>query len=257
MIDYVVMLPIETKEEAVFMSQNIRVVIAEDDHQIAEIQKRFLERIDGFELVGIAHTLEDAEDLVDVFKPELILLDNHFPKGTGLDLLRKLRANNCATDVILITAAKEVDTLREALRSGVFYYILKPLVFERLQEVLAQYSAHLDKLKAMESLAQTDVDTLLPQRATNTSAHQQEPQTTSSHPRLPKGIDVITLDKIRAVFSDADESLNAEEVGTLIGASRTTARRYLEYMVSAQELEAQVNYGSVGRPERRYLALGQ
>lgn len=65
------------------MTEKIRVVIAEDDVQIAEIQKRFLERIDGVELVGIAHTLEDAEDLVDVFKPELLLLDNHFPNGTG------------------------------------------------------------------------------------------------------------------------------------------------------------------------------
>ncbi len=36
------------------MTEKIRVVIAEDDVQIAEIQKRFLERIDGVELVGIA-----------------------------------------------------------------------------------------------------------------------------------------------------------------------------------------------------------
>ncbi|NGN96813.1 response regulator [Grimontia sp. S25] len=234
------------------MAQNIHVVIAEDDVQIAEIQKRFLERIEGVELVGIAHTLEDAEDLVDVFKPELLLLDNHFPNGTGLELLRKLRANNSETDVILITAAKEVDTLREALRSGVFHYILKPLVFERLQDAIQQYAAYLEKLHAMEDLVQTDVDTLLPQRAVASTSVPQE--TTTVIQRLPKGIDGITLDKIRTVFSDSEESLNAEEVGAMIGASRTTARRYLEYMVSTQELEAQVNYGSVGRPERRYIS---
>lgn len=233
------------------MTQNIRVVIAEDDIQIAEIQKRFLERIEGVELVGIAHTLEDAEDLVDVFKPELLLLDNHFPKGTGLELLRRLRAANSETDVILITAAKEVDSLREALRSGVFYYILKPLVFERLQEAIQQYATHMQKLREMEDLVQTDVDTLLPQRS---NASTTVTETAPAIQRLPKGIDGITLDKIRTVFADSDQSLNAEEVGTLIGASRTTARRYLEYMVSTQELQAQVNYGSVGRPERRYVS---
>ena len=111
---------------------NIRVVIAEDDKQIAEIQKRFLERIEGFELAGIAHGLEEAEDLVEVLEPQLLLLDIQFPTGTGLELLRKIRSTNSEVDVILITAAKEVDTLREALRGGVFDYILKPLVFERL-----------------------------------------------------------------------------------------------------------------------------
>ena len=111
---------------------NIRVVIAEDDKQIAEIQKRFLERIEGFELAGIAHGLEEAEDLVEVLEPQLLLLDIQFPMGTGLELLRKIRSTNSEVDVILITAAKEVDTLREALRGGVFDYILKPLVFERL-----------------------------------------------------------------------------------------------------------------------------
>ncbi len=228
------------------MSQTIRVVIAEDDPQIAEIQQRFVERIDGFELVGIAHGLTEAEDLVEVLRPELLLLDIQFPTGTGLDLLRTLRARNSSTDVILITAAREVDPLREALRGGVFDYILKPLVFERLQEALQRYGAHLQKLHAMESLAQTDVDNLLPRGSQSSAATEPAPQ------RLPKGVDALTLDNVRAVIQQHPEPLNAEQVGEQIGASRTTARRYLEYLVSAGELQAQVSYGSVGRPERRY-----
>ncbi len=227
------------------MNDPIRVVIAEDDTRIAEIQKRFLERIDGFELVGLAHGLEEAKDLVEVLEPELLLLDIQFPTGTGLGLLRQLRANNSRTDVILVTAATEVETLREALRGGVFDYILKPLVFERLQASLANYAEHLQKLRALESLMQTDVDTLLP-RAPQTAAAESLPQ------RLPKGIDGLTLDKVRSVFADLSQPLSAEAVGEQIGASRTTARRYLEYLISTKELQAQVSYGSVGRPERHY-----
>ncbi|SFF81245.1 response regulator [Neptunomonas qingdaonensis] len=223
----------------------IRIVIAEDDQQIAEIQKRFLERIEGFELVGIAHSLEDAEDLVDVMQPELLLLDIHFPTGTGLDLLRKLRARNSSVDVILVTAAKEVDSLREALHGGVFDYILKPLVFERLQETLDRYHQHLGKFQAMQTLGQRDVDTILPYSTTATSNDGLET-------RLPKGVDALTLEKVRSVFSTHSHALNAEEVGEYIGASRTTARRYLEFLVSNNELSAEVSYGSVGRPERKY-----
>ena len=224
----------------------IKVVIAEDDPQIAEIQRRFLERVDGFELVGIAHGLEEAEDLIEILQPQLLLLDIMFPTGTGLELLRKIRAGNSKVDVIMITAAKEVETLREALYAGVFDYILKPLVFERLQETLTNYQQHLTKFETLQSLDQNGVDDVLPRSSTSIETIS-EPEA-----RLPKGIDGITLEKIRNILAQSGDSLNAEETGELIGASRTTARRYLEYMVSCSELSAEVSYGSVGRPERRY-----
>lgn len=222
----------------------IRLVIAEDDAQIAEIQRRFIERMEQFDVVGIAHSLEEARDLVDVLEPELLLLDVHFPSGTGLDLLRELRAAKKRTDVILITAAKEVTTLQEALRGGVFDYILKPLVFDRMQETLLEYQHHLEKLHAIHSLEQTDVDVLLPRTGAATRTRAAE--------HLPKGIDALTLDKVRETLTQTDASFSAEEMGGKIGASRTTARRYLEYLVSCGELHADVAYGSVGRPERRY-----
>lgn len=222
----------------------IRLVIAEDDVQIAEIQRRFIERIEDFEVAGIAHSLEEARDLVDVLSPELLLLDVHFPSGSGLDLLREMRATNAGTDVILITAATEVATLQEALRGGVFDYILKPLVFDRMQEALQSYARHVSKLRALQSLDQNEVDGLLPRSTATAGGKHGE--------HLPKGIDTLTLDKVREVVSQSGTSFSAEEMGSEIGASRTTARRYLEYLVSCGEVCADVAYGSVGRPERRY-----
>jgi two-component system, CitB family, response regulator len=230
-----------------FMS--IRLVIAEDDAQIAEIQRRFVERMDGFEVVGIAHALDEARDLVEVLTPELLLLDVQFPGGSGLELLRELRAGNCGTDVILITAATEVNTLQEALRGGVFDYILKPLVFDRMQESLRNYASHQSKLRALRSLEQQDVDGLLPRTAPRTGAKPAGP--------LPKGIDALTLDKVREVMAHPEATYSAEEMGEKIGASRTTTRRYLEYLVSCGEILADVDYGTVGRPARRYRRIAQ
>lgn len=223
----------------------IRLLIIEDDRKIAEIQRRFVERLDHVELCGIAHTLADARDQIDVLAPDLILLDVYFPDGSGLELLRELRAADSGSDVILITAAKEVETLRSALRGGVFDYILKPLVFERLQEAVNRYREHLERLSALHQVAQKEVDALLPRSTGEDTATGDE--------RLPKGIDALTLDKIRDVMAGGGHR-SAEEVGSAIGASRTTARRYLEYLVGAGELMAEVTYGSVGRPERRYCA---
>ena len=219
----------------------IRVVIAEDNPQNALIQQTYLQRIDGFELVGIAHSLLDAESLVEIFKPDLLLLDVYFPSGNGMQFLRDLRAKDCATDVILITAAKEVDVLKAALHGGVFDYILKPLVFERLQTSLTNYIHHHERLKAVADVAQTDLDQLMPRITSNPELI-----------RLPKGIDELTLNNVLNVISEQTEAVNAEQIGNNIGASRTTARRYLEYLVGLQEISVQIHYGSVGRPERLY-----
>jgi len=229
------------------MNTPLGIIIAEDDAQIAEIQRRFVERVPDFEVRGIAHSTRDARELIDVLKPDLVLLDIHFPDGSGLELLRQLRAAAQPTDVILITAAKEVDSLTEALRCGVFDYILKPLVYERLEQALNNYRMHLGRLRELQQLSQQTVDGLMPGSGYNT------PHPTPTTPgRLPKGIDSLTLDKVRQTLSASSESLSAEQVSERIGSSRTTARRYLEYLVSEQEVDADISYGSIGRPERRY-----
>ncbi|GAA3975220.1 response regulator [Allohahella marinimesophila] len=244
---------------------SIRLLIAEDDRQIAEIQRRFIERINTatlseganadlppIELCGIAHTLADARDQIEVLQPDLVLLDVWFPDGSGLELLRELRAGDSRSDVILITAAKEVDTLRSALRGGVFDYILKPLVFERLHEALLRFSQHLRALEGLENVAQAAVDALLPRPQIDTKATGVDAPKAQPGDRLPKGIDALTLEKIRTTLRK-QRTWTAESAGSEIGASRTTARRYLEYLVSAGELVAEVNYGAVGRPERHYI----
>jgi len=221
---------------------NIELIIAEDDPQIAEIQRRFLERIKGYEVVGIAHSIADARDLVEVMEPPLILLDVQFGDGNGIDFLHEIRQTYKEIDVILITAAKEVETFQSAMRGGVFDYILKPLVFNRLEQALIKFKKYYENTRNLVELDQNKVDRLL--------SNNKQP---SSMRQLPKGIDSLTLDKIQQLFLiDKLKMFTAEEVGELIGSSRTTARRYLEYLLSINEVSADINYGSVGRPERLY-----
>lgn len=221
------------------------VLIAEDDPRIAEIHRHFTEKVAGFSVCGIAGTLEDAEKMSGLLKPDLILLDLYFPKGLGTEILWKLRTRRQATDVILITAAKELEPLQEAMHGGVFDYILKPVMFPRFQEALKCFREHRQQLQIENTLNQQDVDRLLhPYKGVN-----------PGEPVYPKGIDPLTLKKIRAVFDQPHpEGHSAEEVGQQIGASRTTARRYLEYLTAAGQLTAELIYGAVGRPERKYFS---
>jgi two-component system CitB family response regulator len=129
----------------------------------------------------------------------------------------------------------------------VFDYIVKPLVFDRLNDTLENFKQHRDQLSSLRSVSQSEVDRLLP-RSTG-------PGIAPTPGRLPKGIDALTLNKVVRVFSAQPDAggLGAEEVGERVGVSRTTARRYLEHLVSENRLTADVTYGSVGRPERKYF----
>jgi two-component system CitB family response regulator len=96
------------------------------------------------------------------------------------------------------------------------------------------------------AIGQTDLDELMPRLAQATA---------SINARLPKGVDELTLNKVLDVISQQSQALSAEQIGNDIGASRTTARRYLEYLVGINKIKVQIHYGSVGRPERLYAAI--
>lgn len=225
-------------------NQNIKVLIIEDDLGIAEIHRRNLMKIEGFETIGIAASKNEAETLLDVLAPDLLLLDLYLPDGNGLDILRYLRQKEYACDVILITADREVETLQQAMRGGVVDYLLKPVVFSRLQEALDKYLKQKNKLGNIGDLDQSVVDSMIFNVA----------EGVIPEARLPKGIDKVTLDKMRALF-DNQGQITADKAGELIGASRTTARRYLEHLITSGELQADLSYGTVGRPERTYIKI--
>lgn len=224
-------------------SKTIHTLIIEDDVKIAEIQRIFTEKTKGYSVVGIAHSIAEAEEMVSVLEPDLVLLDIFFPDGSGIDLLWKIRAKQKKTDVVLITAAKEVEFFEEALRGGVFDYILKPLVFNRFASTLEKYKTHREKLNNINTINQVEVDRFL---------HKSKKDTTKKAV-MPKGIDPITLEKITNLMESlADEGISAEKAGGLIGVSRTTSRRYLEYLVANGVVTADLYYGTLGRPERVY-----
>lgn len=221
----------------------LSVMIVEDDARVAQVNRSFVEQVPGFYITGLAATAAEAEQMVAATQPDLVILDLYLPDGSGLDLLNRLRAHALRSDVIIVTAAKEAATLQQALRAGAVDYILKPYRFERFAEALTRYREKHKELAAATELEQANVDRLLGRSTVGSE--------------LPKGIDSITLERVVAGLEASDEGRTAEEFGQAIGLSRTTARRYLEYLVSVGKATVQAVYGDVGRPERLYLRTGR
>jgi len=218
----------------------IRVLVVDDDFMVARVHTGFVSRVEGFEVVGTCHSGADAVAAAGQLVPDLVLLDLYLPDQFGLDVLAELRRAGHECDVMVITAAKEADAVRGALRQGVVDYVLKPFGFEDLRERLERYAAQRDALAAAQVRGQEDIDRVLSRGGNPPAA------------ALPKGMSPQTAALVESTLRDADGNLSASEAAELVGVSRVSARRYLEYFCSIGQAEVSLRYGSAGRPERRY-----
>ena len=226
------------------MIKQIEILIIEDDKRISDIHRRFIEKLDGFQVIGTANTAEEARDWILSYKPDLVLLDVYLPDALGTDLLVFIQSHSPETDIIFITAAAESEIVKKAFRSGVADYILKPLTFEKFKESLLGYKAKREILAAEGSVEEDLIKSLWNKTMTSPIFSDIAP---------PKGIDPITKEKVVNYIKKLENGITAESLGGAVGISRSTARRYLEYLASEKLVYAELIYGTVGRPERRYF----
>lgn len=219
----------------------IRTLIVEDDFRVAEIHRAFVERLSGFAVVGEARNAAEALELAERTQPQLVLLDMYLPDRSGLDVLRSLHGpGRRPVDVIAITAAKDVETLRAALQGGVLHYLVKPFPFNAFREKLESYAAAQARLARVREVDQEEVDRIYALlRAEPTSA-------------LPKGLSAATLALVAQSVREAGADVSALEVARTTGISRVTSRRYLEHLSRTGVVAISMRYGSSGRPEHRF-----
>ncbi|MEU2115880.1 response regulator [Streptomyces sp. NPDC016459] len=219
----------------------LRVLVVEDDPVAADAHALYAGRVEGFTVVGVAHSRAAAVRVLDRTPVDLILLDLYLPDGHGLQLLRALRAAGHCADVIAVTSARDLAIVREGVSLGVVQYVLKPFAFATLRDRLARYAEF--RAAAGEASGQDEVDRAL---ATLRAPH---PAT------LPKGLSAPTLEAVTRALRATAAGLTAAEAGTAVGISRITARRYLEHLVTAGRAVRAPQYGQIGRPELQYRWL--
>ena len=98
--------------------------------------------------VETADSLAEARAAVQKHEPDLILCDLMLPDGSGLELLREVKAQNPSVAIIMITAHTSAKSAVEALKAGAFDYIAKPISLKQLiQEIVHQSSPEIEARK--------------------------------------------------------------------------------------------------------------
>ncbi|MEU5050528.1 response regulator [Streptomyces sp. NPDC021096] len=224
----------------------IDVMVVDDDFRVAEINAAYVARVPGFRVRATAHNAAQALALLERGGIDLMLLDHYLPDETGLSLVRRIRQQGHHTDVIMVTAARDITTVRTAMRYGALQYLVKPFSFAGMRVKLEAYARLRRTFEGAEEAEQDQVDRIFGAL-----------RTASAATPLPKGHSAPTAELIRRVLSDAAQPLSAHEVAQRSGLSRSTAQRYLKRLEESGRLSLTLKYGETGRPEHRYAWSGR
>lgn len=219
----------------------IRVLVVEDDPVMAEGHRRFVERVDGFVVSGVAGTGGAAIEHLEEYPVDLVLLDVRLPDTDGITVCREMRRRGYPVDVIAVTSTRDTDVVRAAVSLGVVQYLIKPFDFAVFREKLVRYRQYRHELgrHGDRAAAQEDVDRAL--------AALRSPSVEAQPKGLSPDTAALVLDGLRTV-----DDASAAELAIKLGISRVTARRYLERLAEQGLATRTLRYGTSGRPQQRY-----
>lgn len=174
------------------------VLVVDDDFMVAKLHCRYVSAVAGFTVSGVAHNGAEALRAAERLRPDLVLLDVFLPDMDGIQVLRELRAAGLGMDALFITAARDVGTIREALRAGALHYLIKPFSQAALHEQLRHVASLRSRLDELDEARQEDVDQIFGTRPRGSR-------------ELPKGLAAHTADLVDSVLRAHPEGLSATE----------------------------------------------
>lgn len=226
------------------------VWIIEDDFRVAKIHADYVHNIKGF---IVTENLRTGKETIEKLKttsslPEIVLTDLYIPDVEGSSLVSHIRHLYPSIKIIVISAATEISLIKDILDLGISDYLIKPFEEQRLQRAFQKYLQEHHLFQNSKNVTQKDLDSLFYRESSNKIIDEET---------FVKGIDLHTLQIVKSIFKDLKtQEVTASQLSDLIGSSRSTARRYLEYLVGEQFLQTKLIYGTVGRPERKYVYRG-
>lgn len=220
----------------------LRVLVVDDVPAVAKLHGMFVTAHPECELVGTAMSGPEAVGAVRTLAPDLVLLDVHLPGFSGIEALRAVRADATIAqpEVVAVTAARDVDTVRDARLMGVRHYLVKPFTANELHERIDDVIAERGAAASGGTLDQSRIDAAM------------RPAVRRS---LPKGLTRETLDLVHEALVTLGGG-TAADVAAELGLSRVSCRRYLEHLADEGAARRTMDYATAGRPSTRYLLTG-
>ena len=115
---------------------DLKVLIVDDSHVLAQSVRSSLAEVAGLEVIGHADCVADGIQEIHRAKPDVVILDIRMPDGSGIEVLESLKTHPCPPIVIMLTNYDYPQFRRKCLQNGARYYFDKSTEFDRVAEVL-------------------------------------------------------------------------------------------------------------------------
>ncbi len=227
------------------MLRILKVLIAEADPLLQKLYSDLIAEEHSYSVVKCVSTGPKLFEAIRFFQADLVLLDLYLRDFSAIEGLDELRKEFPRTDYIIASSGEDPELVRNALCQGVFEFLIKPFSFERLKLALRNYQVYHHSLTGRtRPWQQEDLDTLVSMKARDPSW--------ANNRAIPKGLQLKCLNDIEQFLRENPDTFSAQEIGDRLGLSRSTARRYLEFLMMSERLVVEYAYRKVGRPEKRY-----
>ncbi|MDR3576577.1 MAG: response regulator transcription factor [Anaerolineaceae bacterium] len=190
------------------MSQNLRIVIADDHLIVREGLRLILESEDGFDLVGEAADGLEAIQLAADLQPDVILMDLRMPKVDGLAAIERLQKEQPHIPVVILTTYNEDDLMVRGLRAGARGYLLKDTDRQTLFNTIRAAARG-------ETLLQPEVMAKLLAHGSAAPASQ------------PAKLDCELSERELEILAAAAQGDRSKEIATALGISERTVKAHL------------------------------
>jgi len=222
----------------------IKVMVVEDDPMVLDITCKYIESIPGFQICAKAGSGVEALELISQKQIDFLVLDIYMPIMSGMEFLSKVRILEMTVDVLFLTADNNMSMINQALKLGAVDYLIKPFSYERFKSALENYEKRFRLFQEKRQVTQEQLDDILKLDMNAGDNHMQ------------KGIHSKTLELVREYLRNNSQGLLSQnEISEALGLSKVTVRRYMEYLVTTNEVVLQIEYGSVGRPTYTYKKI--
>ena len=234
----------EIREEEEVKMRSLKVLIAESDPLLQKLYSDIIINDSAFTLLKCVSTGPQMFEAMRCIDVDLVLLDLFLRDFSAIEGLDDLRKSFSRTDYIVVSSGENPELVRKALCAGVFEFLVKPFSFDRLRAALKNYQIYHHSLTGRtRPWQQEDLDALVSMKSHPSWANNRS---------IPKGLQLKCLNDIESFLKSNEETFSAQEVGEHLGISRSTARRYLEFLTMSERVVVEYAYRRVGRPEKRY-----